>query len=127
MRVHWAAQFRFSRAFLGRKSELSKPYNTLEATMRRLLTYALLGITGFTALAVTPEMSQAQTPVPVQVAPYPPYPPTVVAAPTYVVPAPVVAPPAVVITPSINVGWYWNGVRWINRGGYRYHYYHYRR
>ena len=96
--------------------------------MRRLLTIALLGITGFTGLAITPEVSQAQTPVAIQVPVSPAYPPTVVTTPTYVVPAPVIAQPTVIVNPPVYVGWYWNGVRWINRGNYRYHYsYHHHR
>jgi hypothetical protein len=82
--------------------------------MYRYITLALLGVTGFSLAG--PEVSQAQTPVGVQVQVGPAafsyqqgysY-----VAPRYVVPAPVVVGPSVVVAAPVYYPWVWDGHRW---------------
>jgi hypothetical protein len=97
--------------------------------MYRLLSVAVLGIA---SLTLTPQASQAQTPVAaqVQVGPvgvtygYPAVPPTYVVpppAPVYVAP-PVYAGPSVVVAPRyVYYPWRWDGHRWIRHEHWHYH------
>jgi hypothetical protein len=94
--------------------------------MSRLLTLAVLGFGGLSLAA--PQVSQAQTPVGVQVQVGPVgfnYQQGYSYVPRYVVPAPpVVVPPTVVVPQPVYTGWYWDGIRWCRHErweGYHHH------
>ena len=96
--------------------------------MFRYLSFAVLGFVGLSLAA--PQISQAQTPVGVQVQVGPAsviyQPGYVVAPPTYVVPAqPVVVGPSVVVTTPILSPFFWDGHQWIRRDLRVYHPIHY--
>jgi hypothetical protein len=93
--------------------------------MYRYLSIALLGCTGF--FLASPQESQAQVPVGVQVqvgpAAFSYQPGYTYVAPRYVVPAPVVVSPPVVVSRPIYYPRYWDGFRWVRheRWEHRYH------
>ncbi len=95
--------------------------------MYRILSLAVLGFMGLGLVA--PAVSQAQTPVPIQVQSGPAgvvyQPGYTVVGPSYVTPAPlVVAPPVIVRRPVVYYTPYWGGYRWNYYGHgahYRYH------
>jgi hypothetical protein len=114
-----------SRANLGRwgvffsEIETFKTSNLRRSAMFRYFSIAVLGFAGLSL--ASPQFSQAQTPIgvqvqagPVGVSVQPGY--TVVAPPQVVLaPQPVVVGPSIVVGGPVLAPWFWDGHHWIRR------------